>query len=224
MCAQRAFASAGRHRDGDGPGAWICAAAKPATNHVTHCYIKEIERFWGRQYSLVFNNYAYYMLGMKREVPNSLIFLLHDTARLLKNRFEQRRKCETLTRAQWHLTAYLARNEGITQARLADLLEVEPITVCRMVDRMEEAGWVERRADPADRRVRRLYMTDKAWGVFDQMRAIASEVSEDVLGALTPLERATFIALLERVRKNLSERPDAPASNSQPVYTSADTP
>lgn len=145
---------------------------------------------------------------MKRALPNSLIFLLSDTARLLKGRFEQRRKYETLTRAQWHLAAYLARNEGITQAGLADLLEVEPITVCRMVDRMEEGGWVERRSDPSDRRVRRLYMTDKAWGIFDQMRLIADEVYDEALSVLTADERSTFINLLERVRSGLSERSD----------------
>lgn len=159
---------------------------------------------------------------MKREIPNSLIFLLHDTARLLKNRFEQRRPVTALTRAQLHLTAYLARNEGITQARLADLLEVEPITVCRMVDRMEEAGWVERRTDPADRRVRRLYMTDKAWGVYDNMREIANEVYNDALTVLTPAERATFVALLERVRGSLSERSETPSPDNQTIYAHAD--
>lgn len=162
------------------------------------------------------------MQVMKREIPNSLVFLLHDTARLLKNRFEQRRPVAALTRAQLHLTAYLARNEGISQARLADLLEVEPITVCRMVDRMEDGGWVERRTDPSDRRVRRLYMTDKAWGVYDDIRAIANEVYDDALSVLTPAERTTFIGLLERVRASLSERSDTPSPNKQTIYVHAD--
>ena len=79
-------------------------------------------------------------------------FLLHDTARLLRRDFERRSKGTGLTRAQWAVLAYVARNEGSNQAALADMLDIEPITLVRLLDKLEAAGLVERRPDPADRR------------------------------------------------------------------------
>src|ERR1700722_9689780 len=101
------------------------------------------------------------------ELDTSFGFLLHDIARLMRKRFDQRARSLGLTRAQWQVLAHLARHEGINQAGLAEILEIEAITVGRLVDRMEEAGWVERRAHPSDRRARLLYMTAKARAVFD---------------------------------------------------------
>ena len=81
-------------------------------------------------------------------------FLLYDAARLLRRDFERRAKQLGLTRAQWSVLAHLARNEGTNQAAAADVLEIEPITLVRLLDRLEAAGWVERRPDPNDRRAR----------------------------------------------------------------------
>lgn len=82
----------------------------------------------------------------------SLAFLLGDTSRLLRRRFDARARAFGVSRAQWQVLFALSRNEGINQTGLADYLEVETITLCRMVDRLAEAGLVERRPDPADRR------------------------------------------------------------------------
>ncbi|HEX6012301.1 MAG TPA: MarR family transcriptional regulator, partial [Geminicoccaceae bacterium] len=92
----------------------------------------------------------------------TLGFLLSDAARLFRRRFDQKARPFGLTRAQWQVLARLARHEGINQAGLADLLDLEPITLCRQIDRMEEGGWVTRRPDPGDRRARLLFLTDKA--------------------------------------------------------------
>src|SRR5689334_11950907 len=92
----------------------------------------------------------------------SLGSLLNDVSRLMRKKFDQRAKELRLTRAQYYLLAKLARHEGIKQVELAELLEVEPISAARLVDRMEAAGWVERRADPADRRARRVFLAPKA--------------------------------------------------------------
>src|SRR3954451_7591706 len=89
-------------------------------------------------------------------------FLLHDVARLLRKRFEQRSRDYGLTRSQWQVLAYLATNEGIHQGALADLLDIEPITLVRLLDRMEERGLVERRRHPSDRRLRLLHLTEAA--------------------------------------------------------------
>jgi MarR family transcriptional regulator for hemolysin len=81
----------------------------------------------------------------------TLGFLLHDVARLLRKRFEQRAKSHGLTRSQWQALAYLSKNEGIHQSGLAEILEIEPITLVRILDRLAERGLVERRPHPTDR-------------------------------------------------------------------------
>jgi DNA-binding MarR family transcriptional regulator len=138
-----------------------------------------------------------------KDLDMSFGFVLNDIARLMRKRFDQRARGLGLTRAQWRVLAHLARHEGINQAGLAEILEIEPITVGRLIDRMEEAGWVERRPKPNDRRVRLLYLTDKAWPVFARMRAIGAA------------ERDRLIAMLVTVRSNLSDRggsaPEEPA-------------
>ena len=88
-----------------------------------------------------------------------------------------------LTRAQCRTLGYLARNEGINQAGLADILEIRPMTLVRQIDRMEEAGWIERRPDPADRRARRLFLTDKARPVLGRIWNVANETRDEALRA-----------------------------------------
>lgn len=134
----------------------------------------------------------------------SLGLLLHDSARLLRRRFDQKARHLGLTRAQWQVLAHLARHEGIRQVALAELLEIEPITLCRLLDRMEEGGWLERRTDPADRRARLLFMTTKAWPMIAAMRALAEEIYDEALAGLSAEERAGLLRLLERVRANLA--------------------
>src|SRR5574338_946906 len=112
---------------------------------------------------------------MDTHEPNlSLGALLNDVTRLMRKRCDQRAKNLGLTRAQYFLLAKLSRCEGINQVGLADLMEVEPISLARLVDRMEAAGWLERRADPADRRARRLFLTAKSRPMIEKMRVIAA--------------------------------------------------
>lgn len=149
---------------------------------------------------------------MKSPVTDSLGLLLNDTARLLGRRFDQRAKAFGLTRAQWQLLKQLFRSEGINQAGLADRLDIEPISLCRLVDRMEEAGWLERRPDPADRRARLLYMTDQSRAVLAEMRALSTEVYAEALKGLAEEEARRFIETLAHVRNNLSCRRDTAAA------------
>ena len=95
-------------------------------------------------------------------MTDTLGFLIADVSRLIRRRFDERARLIGATRAQWRTLVVLSRHEGINQGGLAELLEVEPITLCRMIDRLEEAGLVERRRDPGDRRAWRIYLTDKA--------------------------------------------------------------
>jgi len=143
---------------------------------------------------------------MKPHLSDSLGVLLNDATRLLNRRFDQRAREFGLTRAQWQLLKQLFRSEGINQAGLAERMEIEPISLCRLVDRMEEAGWIERRPDPGDRRARLLFMTDQSRAVLDTMRALAAEVYAEALDGLDPDEARRFAEILAHVRNNLSRR------------------
>ncbi len=138
-------------------------------------------------------------------------FVLHETARLLSKRFDQKARAIGLTRAQCSVLFRLSMQEGMNQARLAELMEMEPISLARLVDRMEQAGWIERRADPADKRARRLYMTAKAKPVYERMIAVGLETRGEALAGISQADRDRIVDLLIRVRRNLSERGDAGA-------------
>jgi MarR family transcriptional regulator for hemolysin len=137
---------------------------------------------------------------------HSFGFVLHETARLLSKRYDQRAKSLGLTRAQIQLLAYLVYHEGINQTGLAEMIEIEPISLARLIDRMEQAGWVERRPDPHDRRAWLLFITEKAKPVFAEMVAIGREVRAEALVGFSEGERDQVMELLLRVRRNLSDK------------------
>jgi MarR family transcriptional regulator for hemolysin len=138
--------------------------------------------------------------------PPSLGFLLADTARLLRKRFDQRAREIGLTRAQWQVLAHLARNEGINQAGLAEILEIKPITLSRHLDKMEEAGWIVRRPDANDRRVRILSLSANAKETLEEIRAIGRSLFEEVLEGLPPSRVDDLIDSLQHIRSALSAR------------------
>jgi MarR family transcriptional regulator, transcriptional regulator for hemolysin len=139
-------------------------------------------------------------------------FLLHDIARLLRKRFDQRARMLGLSRAQWQVLAHLHRHEGINQRGLAEILEIESVTLGRLVDRLEAAGWVERRADLRDRRAHRLYTTEKVAPVIERMWSLGEVTREEALTGLADPERLQLVEALMKIRGNLSER--APSRDS----------
>lgn len=159
-------------------------------------------------------------------LERSFGFLLNDIARLMRKRYEQRARPLGLTRAQWQSLAHLQRREGINQSGLAELLELEPISVARLIDRMEESGLVERRDDPADRRAHRLFLTDRARPLLVACRALGETVYAEAFAGIADEQREQLIDLLVRVRGNLSERRGddeakaAAVSQRQPAETS----
>ncbi len=136
-------------------------------------------------------------------MPDTIGVLLSDAARLLRRRFDARARSIGVSRAQWQVLIALARTEGSSQAALADRLEVETITVGRMVDRLEEAGLVERRADPADRRAWCLFLTPRAHALLADLQPVADAVRAEMLAGLCAAEQAELHRLLARVRANL---------------------
>lgn len=133
-------------------------------------------------------------------------FLLADVSRLMRRNFDGRARSIGVTGPQWRVLTALVRNEGINQGGLADLIEVEPITLCRMVDRLQEAGLVERRAAPNDRRAWQLFLTDKARPLLAQLRECAEVLFVDALEGFDDAEQAQLVDLLERMRQNLSRK------------------
>lgn len=133
----------------------------------------------------------------------TLGFLLHDVARLLRKRFEQNARDLGLTRAQWQVLAHLARNEGIHQGGLAEILELEPISLGRILDRLQAAGLAERRPHPKDRRIWLLFLRPKAHPVLEKMRAIGAETRAEALAGVPEAEREQLIHILTAMKENL---------------------
>ncbi|WP_439566727.1 MarR family winged helix-turn-helix transcriptional regulator [Sphingopyxis sp.] len=133
-------------------------------------------------------------------------FLLNDSARLFRRAFNARTRDTGITALQWRLITYLRRHEGIRQGPLAELIEVEPITLSRMIDRLVEADLVERRADPTDRRAWLLYLTPRTGDLLNAMRADIDAMTAEATEGLSAAERDQLVALVERVRANLSRR------------------
>ena len=140
--------------------------------------------------------------------------LMSDVARLVRRAFDARARNIGITRPQWQVLSLLARHEGINQGGLADLLEVEPITVCRMVDRLQEAELVERRPDPADRRSWRLFLTPRGGAIIAQLPPLADEVQAVAFEGIGENDQAVLGALLEQVRGNLARHRAAPAAKA----------
>lgn len=133
----------------------------------------------------------------------SIGMLITDLGRQLRRQFDRRAKDLGYTRVQWQALTHLSKNEGIHQTGLAELLEVEPITLCRLVDRMEEGGLVERRPDPEDRRARRLYMTDRAREASGELRIHGAEMMDAVTAGFSGEELEQLRELLMRLRTNI---------------------
>jgi len=130
-------------------------------------------------------------------------FEVVETARLLRREFDRRAAAIGVTRAQWRVLVRLRGKDGVRQVELAELLDVEPITLCRMIDRLEEAGLVERRRDEVDRRAWNIHMTAKADPVIRELGALADAFHADALRGIGPDERHLASDVLARVRANL---------------------
>jgi len=133
---------------------------------------------------------------------NESLFI-HDIARLFKKSFDRRVRDLGLTRAQWLAVGTLRRHPGICQSELADKLDIEPITVGRTIDRLEKSGWIERRADAADRRVNRLYLTKRVQDVVGRMRAQALEMRHEILNGISKQEHKDIVRILKKMKQNL---------------------
>lgn len=138
-------------------------------------------------------------------VDSNFAFDVSETALALRRAFDRRAAELGVTRAQWRALARLAREDGMRQVDLADALDVEPITLCRMIDRLEEAGLVERRSDAKDRRAWRLHLTPASTPIIARLQALAQSFLADALAGVDAAEQDKVRTILARVRANVAE-------------------
>jgi MarR family transcriptional regulator, transcriptional regulator for hemolysin len=136
-------------------------------------------------------------------LEQSFGFLVNDVSRLLRRNFDKRAQKIGLSRAQWQVLAWLKRNEGISQTKLAELLEMSPMTLVRLIDRLEIQGLVERRAHPSDRRIYQLYLAGNAQPSLDRLWAMGAETRAEALAGIAPEVERVLVEILLKIRKNL---------------------
>jgi DNA-binding MarR family transcriptional regulator len=134
----------------------------------------------------------------------TLPFEIAETAHALRRAFDRRASTLGVTRAQWKVLFRVSRTPRLRQVELADILDVEPITLCRIVDRLEEAGLIQRVRDPADRRAWRLEVTQKAEPLIAKLRALAEEMTTQAFAGLEPRQLESMRAQLAKIRDNIS--------------------
>ena len=151
---------------------------------------------------LEYSQHCYYCTLMNENIAT----LMAQVSRLMRRAFDEKARSIGATRPQWQVLVLLASNEGINQGGLAEILEVEPITLGRMIDRLQDAELVERRADPADRRAWRLFLTGKAQLLLEQLRPLAAEMLEAALDGVPAEQRDQLAETMRRMRANLTRK------------------
>jgi MarR family transcriptional regulator, transcriptional regulator for hemolysin len=153
-----------------------------------------------------------------RSPQREFAFLVNDVGRLLRTYADQQARQFGMTRAQWAVLARLEYAEGLKQAELADLLDLQPITLTRLVDRLCTSGLIERRADPSDRRAKRLYLTARARPLMNRLADLGENMMATVLEGLDAAKIEQMTANLSSVRDNLravtSRKQDKPAAKA----------
>ena len=132
-----------------------------------------------------------------------LAWEIGETSRMMRRYYDRRASALGVTTAQWRLLLRLSREPGLKQVELAERMDVEPITACRIVDRLEEAGLVERQRDPDDRRAWRLVLTAKAEPILNRLRALAEEMSGEAFAGMSGEEVEAMRGKLARIRENV---------------------
>ncbi|HET7130626.1 MAG TPA: MarR family transcriptional regulator [Gammaproteobacteria bacterium] len=168
-----------------------------------------------------YHEHAYYSevapLTPRPDPDRSVGFLINDVARLLRRNFNRRVQTLGLTQAQWRAVVHLSRNEGMTQVALADCLEIQPITLTRLIDRMEAAGWVERRNHPLDRRAVQLYLTSKSEPILEEMHARAADTVAMAVAGMPAAGQKQLIEDLQHMKRNLAAAETAAAGETESI-------
>ena len=147
-------------------------------------------------------------LDLKKQIVSQLV----ETSRLLRNYIDHRAKTRGTTRAQWIVLFRLRDQEGLSQVDLADVLELQPISLVRLLDRLVEHGLVERRSDPRDRRANRLFLTPSGRQLADDLDSLRDAIATDVLQGVAAAALESSLKTLRDVKDRIKALGD-PASN-----------
>jgi len=136
-------------------------------------------------------------------VDANFLFTLGELARLVRAYADRQAARYGITRAQWAVLAKVERFEGLKQTELAEQMEMQPITLTRLIDRLCDAGWIERRSDDSDRRVNRLYLRKAAKPLLAKLSGLRSELTETALQGISPADAQRLLTQLETVKENV---------------------
>jgi MarR family transcriptional regulator, transcriptional regulator for hemolysin len=136
-------------------------------------------------------------------VDNHLLFTLAEVQRLVRAYADKEAVRFGITRAQWAVLAKVERFEGMKQSELAELLEMQPITLTRLIDRLCEQGWIERRNDETDRRAKRLFLRKAARPLLGKLAGLRSELTATALAGINPIDAHRLLDQLETIRENV---------------------
>src|SRR5215470_11810737 len=148
---------------------------------------------------------------MSIDLKRQLIAQLVESSRLLRNHIDHRAKERGTTRAQWIVLFRLRQNEGLSQVDLADVLELQPISLVRLLDRLVEHGLLERRHDPKDRRANRLFLTARGKKLVDDLDSLRDAIATDVLRDMPDSALQTSLDTLREIKDHIKALSDSPS-------------
>jgi MarR family transcriptional regulator for hemolysin len=136
-------------------------------------------------------------------VDMHLLFTLGEVQRLVRAYADKQAARYGITRAQWAVLAKVERAEGLKQTELAEQMEMQPITLTRLIDRLCDNGWIERRSDDSDRRVNRLYLRKAARPLLGKLSGLRSELTATALQGIGPADAHRLLGNLETIKENV---------------------
>lgn len=139
--------------------------------------------------------------AMRRDIR--LGYLIHDVSRMRRTAFDQLMKPLGITRAQWWVLAHLSRHDGMAQTQLASMLDVGKASLGSLLDRLEATGFIERRPDAVDRRVKRVFLSRSSQQLLERLVTIEASFNEQILGALSTEDRDSLIRMLSAIKDSL---------------------
>jgi DNA-binding MarR family transcriptional regulator len=140
---------------------------------------------------------------VRGSVDANFLFTLGELHRLIRAYADKEAGRFGITRAQWAVLAKVERSEGMKQTELAELLEMQPITLTRLIDKLCDAGWIERRSDATDRRVNRLYLRKAGRALLGKMSGLKSELTATALEGINPADAHRLLTQLEQIKENV---------------------
>jgi MarR family transcriptional regulator, transcriptional regulator for hemolysin len=151
---------------------------------------------------------------MRGPVDANFLFTLGEVFRLIRVYADKEASRYGITRAQWAVLSKVERSEGLKQTELAEQLEVQPITLTRLIDKLCDAGWIERRSDETDRRVNRLYLKKAARPLLGKLAGLRSELTATALEGISPADAHRLLTQLDQIKENVRNAIQSPASET----------